>query len=427
MNGEDADERYRLLQRKFDRHVTGAPASPVLLRILKLLYSGEDAALAANVPIRPVTLEALSGRLALPPETLDERLTGLARRGLVIDFMSGGKRYFSLPPVVIGFFEFTFMRARDDLPMAELARLFDRYMKEDDRFARSVFRGRTQLGRSLVREESLPEGDHSEILDWERASAIVGGAKTVGLSLCACRHKAGHLEKACGRPVETCLSFDFAAETLIRSGMARPIPVPEAFGILERCKESGMAQTGDNVKRNVSYICNCCGCCCGMMEAIRLFRIHPAIVTSNWIAKVDPAKCRGCGKCAEACPVGIIAMKDRGEGKGRKRLAEPDRAACLGCGVCHSACRTGALRMAGRERKVLVPETAFDRIVSMAVERGKLAGLLFEDPEKLSHRALGRMLGILERSLPVKAALAVEPLRSVFLKTFLGGLRSILK
>ena len=66
---------------------------------------------------------------------LDAKLTRMAERGVVIDLSRGDERFYALPPVVIGFFEYTFMRARDDVPLAELARLFDRYMLEDDRFA----------------------------------------------------------------------------------------------------------------------------------------------------------------------------------------------------------------------------------------------------------------------------------------------------
>jgi len=426
---QEHDREYRLLQRKFDRHVTGTPDSPTFLRILKLLFSPEEAVLLNKVPIRPVTLEALSAKIAIPAEVLDEKMTDLARRGLVIDFLSRGKRYFSLPPVVIGFFEYTFMRTRDDLPMAELARLFDRYMKEDDRFARSVFRGSTQIGRSLIREEAIPEEDHTEVLDWERASRIIGNARSVGLSLCACRHKAGLLEKSCDGPVETCLSFDFAADTMIRSGMAKPVSVAEAFRVLETCKAAGMAQTGDNVKRKISYICNCCGCCCEMMQAIRHFDIKKAIVPSNFVMTVDGGKCTGCGKCVKACPIGIIEEKAEGGGTGgkKKRRVEVDPDACLGCGVCYSSCKVGAIAMKGRGKAVFVPETAFDKMLAMAIERGKLAELIFEDPENLNHRALGRMLGILENVLPERAASAVRPLQSVFLQALLSGVRSILK
>ena len=51
----------------------------------------------------------------------------------------------------------------------------------------------------------------------------------------------------------------------------------------------------------------------------------------------------------------------------------------------------------------------------MAIERGKLADVFFEERERLTHRALARILGLLERSPPWKAAMAIKPLRSAFL------------
>jgi ferredoxin len=308
------------------------------------------------------------------------------------------------------------MRARDDVPLAELAKLFDRYMSESDRFARAVFAGQTQMGRSLVHEEALPEGDHTEILDWERASRIVASASAVGVSLCPCRHEASHLGRACDRPMEICLSFNYAAETLAHMGTARLVSTDEGLRLLARAKDAGLAQTGDNVQRKVAYICNCCGCCCGMMAAIRTFDIRNAIVTSNWLMAVDADACRGCGKCVKACPVNAIALK--GE---EAKLAVRDETLCLGCGVCYSACKFGAISMKPRERRVHTPETIFDRTVAMAIERGKLADLLFDDPERLSHRALGRLLRVIEKTPPWKAAMAIRPLRSVFLSALVRG------
>jgi len=102
-------------------------------------------------------------------------------------------------------------------------------------------------------------------------------------------------------------------------------------------------------------------------------------------------------------------------------VAARDAAVCLGCGVCYSACKFGALAMRPRERRVYAPETIFDRVVAMAIERGKLAGLLFDDPTRLSHRALGRILRILEKSPPWKAAMAIKPLRSAFMGALVKG------
>jgi len=147
---------YRLLQERFDRHITGAPASPVFTKILAILFTPEEARLARRFPSIPKPLSQIARKLKLEEEQLHDLVQNLAQRGLMIDIEHEGQRYAALPPVVIGFFEYTFMRSRDDVPLAELARLFDEYMIEDDRFSRAVFQQQTQIGRSLVREESLP-------------------------------------------------------------------------------------------------------------------------------------------------------------------------------------------------------------------------------------------------------------------------------
>jgi ferredoxin len=323
-------------------------------------------------------------------------------------------------------FEFTFMRAPDGLPLAELARLFDEYMFQNEHPARAIFCGETQIGRSLVREEALPRDEYVEILDWERASHIVEAATAHAVSLCACRHHHSHLGTACDRPQRTCMTFNYAADIFVRNGLAEPIDMPEAMDILAQCKEAGLAQTADNVQRKVRYICNCCRCCCGMMGAIRNFDIRNAIVTCNWISDIDLAKCNGCGLCAKACPVDAIevVIGEREEGRrARPRWAVRDADLCLGCGVCTTVCKFDALHMIPREQRVYTPETMFDNMVAMAIERGKLADLILDNADGWGYQALGRMIGVLEKTSPYKAAMAVKPLRSVFLNTMVSGVK----
>ena len=73
--------------------------------------------------------------------------------------------------------------------------------------------------------------------------------------------------------------------------------------------------------------------------------------------------------------------------------------------------------MKSRPKRVFTPETIFDRVTAMAIERGKLVDLIFNEHEKLSHRALARIIGVIEKSPPFKAAMAIEPLKSAFLGT----------
>ena len=409
------EREYRLLRQQMDHNVSGVPETPTILKILKLLYSPEEAELARQLPTRPVALPELARRVGMPEDELRDKMTDLARRGLALDVEKKGQCYYALPPVLGGIFEFVFMRPRDDFPMEELARLFDEYMNREEAFSLAAYAGETQFARAFVHEEAVLEGDHTEILDWERVSKIIETASCISIALCPCRHKNGHLGKACDAPQRTCISLNGGAEMMIHSGISERIDAREALRIVDECKSAGLAQCGDNVKRGVTFICNCCGCCCTMVQAIRTFNLGHAIVSSNWIAEGDSRECTGCGRCAGACPAAAIAMQD---GSGR-RYPLLDESLCLGCGVCSTTCKSGAIRMKARDRRVFTPETAFDKTVRMAIERGNLADLLFEDPERHSHRALARILRILEKTPPWKAAMAVKPLRSAFLNAML--------
>jgi len=65
---------------------------------------------------------------------------------------------------------------------------------------------------------------------------------------------------------------------------------------------------------------------------------------------------------------------------------------------------------------VLTPLNATHRAVVMAVERGKLQHLLFDNRVLWHHRALAAVLGAILRLSPVARAMATEQVKSRYLE-----------
>ncbi len=92
-----------------------------------------------------------------------------------------------------------------------------------------------------------------------------------------------------------------------------------------------------------------------------------------------------------------------------------DEETCIGCGVCLRGCKTDALKLKTREKRVITPENAVHKVVLMAVERGCLQHLIFDNRALFSHRAMAAILGAVLKMPPVKQLMAAEQVKSKYL------------
>ena len=413
---------YEALGDRLNLFPQGAPPSALLYSILKILFSEKEAGLVSLLPLRPFDAARAAGAWRTSAAEAKKTLDELAGRALLIDWEYEGNTIYGLPPPMAGFFEFSMMRLRGDLDQKALAELYYQYLNVEEDFIKALFtHGETQLGRVYVQESVLSGDNALHVLDYERASEVIKSASHIGVGLCYCRHKMQHLGKECDAPMDICMTFNGSADSLTRHGHARAIGVSECMGLLETACEHGLVQFGENVQRQVNFICNCCGCCCEAMIAQRRFGILHPVHTTNFIPRINSESCTGCGKCVEACPVEAMALVSAEDPKRPKRkTARLIEDSCLGCGVCVRACSSGSLSLRSRPARVLTPVDSTHRAVVMAIERGKLQNLIFDNQAFASHRAMAAILGVILRLPPIKRLMASEQMKSRYLVKLLS-------
>jgi ferredoxin len=262
------------------------------------------------------------------------------------------------------------------------------------------------------------------VLDYERASEVIKTASHRGVGLCYCRHKMEHVGRACGAPLDICLPFNATAASLVRHGFARAVDVAEGLALLDEACAHNLVQFGENLQKRVNFICNCCGCCCEAMIAARRFGMLHPVHTTNFLPEVDPVLCTGCGECLAVCPVEAMTQVSANDpARSKKRKARVNEELCLGCGLCVRVCKTKSLRLKSRPERVITPLNSVHKAVLMAIERGKLQNLIFDNQALASHRAMAAVLGVILRLPPLKQALASRQMKSRYLETLSARLR----
>ncbi len=409
---------YVQLADRLNRFPQGAHPSKLLYKILEMLFSEKEARLVSLLPLRPFSAEKAAHVWKMGRIRARKILDELSSRAILMDMEENGRQVYCLPPPMAGFFEFSLMRIRGDIDQKLLSELYYQYLNVEEDFIKNLFlTGETKLGRVFVHEPVFSSENALQIFDYERATEVIKTASHIGISTCYCRHKMSHVGRDCDAPKEICMTFNSVASSLVKYDYARRVEVSECLELLETAYSHNLVQFGDNVREDVNFICNCCGCCCDAMITARKFAILQPVHTTNFIPKIQDETCTGCRKCITVCPVEAMSLVSANDPHHpKKKKARVNEKTCLGCGVCARVCPEDCISLQSRARRVITPLNTAHRVVVMAIERGKLQDLIFDNQVLKSHRAMAAVLGVILKLPPIKQAMASQQMKSIYLE-----------
>ena len=371
---------------RLNKYPVGLPDSEKLREILFLLFAENESFIASRFPLEEATLAELTKATTIPSEDLLPQLEQMCEKGLVMDLPYEGETYYLLMPGLIGFFEFTFMKSRTDLPKAKIARLMQEYMHENPRegMAKEFFDSKTPLTRALTYEDKIPVS--STVTSYENAREIIKEAGYGAVGICYCRHKKHHLEEDCskGAPMEDiCISLGTGAKFLVRRGFAKEQSAEQLLEVLDRARNLNLTHITDNIRQKPSFICNCCSCCCELLAGVQA-GYSEGIAKAPFILHIDKELCNSCGLCISACNVAALKI---GEIKQPVQLREQ---VCLGCGACVSVCHQGALSMVDRDVSYTPPLNRREMMKKRLLERGRATPFVVNGIKKKIKRLVKR-------------------------------------
>ncbi len=349
------NDTYERLRDRLEMMATGYPATAngVEIKILRQLFSEEDADLFLKMEARPETASQMAVRVGADVADMAARLEGMARKGLIFRVRQDEAICYFPVPFIVGIYEF------------QLNNLNKPLLKDISQYYLTGL-GATFHGQKTPHLRSIPINAEivadQPIAPYDDAVAIIKRKSRIAVAECFCRKAVRLYGKTCSHPAETCLQFETFADYYVENGMARYISTDEALAILKQSEAEGLVIHILNSQK-VEAMCCCCSCCCGMLISLKLFPAPALAVKSNYACLFDEALCTHCGICAKRCTVGAFKMKNE------KIEFHADR--CIGCGLCVTTCPTEALNLTKKQNDSLYtpPPTVYDTYAVMSREK----------------------------------------------------------
>jgi len=341
---------------KLDSFPTGAPRTQELYEILQTIFTEGEARLAADLSLQPYheSIDFISRRTGGKADDVRHLLEAMADKGLVFHLHSDGQDRYALLPLMPGIFELQFMKGETSSRTRKLAKLFDSYYYKG--WGEKAFDFKTPFARTIAVEAEIPVGQ--VVYPYDQVHHLIESTPALAITKCYCRHEQELLGKGCGAPLDVCMLFGPFVDFAVKRGFARPATKTEMFDVLDRAEEAGLVHLSDNIQEKINFICNCCGCCCGILGTITRLHKPGSVATSSFTAIIDEENCVGCGTCIDRCHVKAISLVDQ---QGPDEKARLDAGRCIGCGLCVSTCPNEALTLVVRD-DAPVPKPSFSEL-----------------------------------------------------------------
>lgn len=329
---------YRALAKHLDSFPQGFPAttSGKELALLAYLFTPEEAQLALSISLSYQSLREIAQKAGLTLSNSQALVRNMANKGLVNLSLGPDGPEISLLPFIVGFYENQVFRMDETF-----AQLFEDYYQEAQRELLSI---QPQFHRVIPVNAPIESG--IEILQEEDVNWILSQKKAWAVLDCICRKQQALLGNACEHPLRVCLAMSDRPGAFDNSDSMDALDLKSALAVLDFAAQSGLVHTVSNRKSEITYICNCCTCGCGLLRGIADLHMANVVARSDYYAVVDAEECIGCGDCEDKCQFNAIIVDE---------TAKIDRTACAGCGVCARVCPQDAITLYKRPAEEIKP------------------------------------------------------------------------
>lgn len=306
----------------------------------------------------------------------------MAKGGITRRERDGKEQYAVVPLVLWGMYEYQLKRLTP-----EFLNNFGQYMQ--DEFGYELATSNIPKMRVIPVEKSV-KVEHQIATYDELRQLIEQSGNHISVQECMCKKVNDQRGKSCQVTDrrEVCMSFGDLSDLYAKEGWGRKISQEEAFEIARKSEEEGLVLMSGNAKET-TFVCACCGDCCGMLFMMKQFPKPAEVVGSNYYAQVDTELYKGSETCVTRCPIEAVKVEEK--------LSSVNLARCIGFGLCVPTCPENAISLVKKSKETVPPATEEDLYDAIMAYKQTLRGKMRNYFLKTFLRVVSRLSNLKRR------------------------------